>query len=71
MADTKKFEVALYNSEVRKLVREGERHKDLKDDWADTHYIVIDAFDENDARAKIELRFPKERGFVINSVSRA
>ncbi len=71
MANTKKFEVALYNSEVRKLVREGERHKDLKDDWADTHYVVVNAVDETDARAKIEARYPKERGFVVNNISRA
>ena len=71
MADTKKFEVALYNSEVRKLAREGERHKNLKDDWADTHYVEIEAVDETDARARIEARYPKERGFVINNISRA
>jgi hypothetical protein len=71
VADTKKFEVALYNSEVRQLVREGERHKNLKDDWADTHYVEIEAVDEKDARAKIESRYPKERGFVINNIARA
>ena len=64
----KKFEVAVYNSEVRRLVKEGKRHRDLKDEWADTHYIEIQADDMQSARAKIANRYPENRGYVIEHV---
>lgn len=63
-----KYEVAIYNSEVRERVEAGERHRDLSDEWADMHYIIVDAEDEDDARAAIERKYPSERGFVIDSI---
>jgi hypothetical protein len=63
-----KFEVAVYNAEVRRLVRAGDRHRQLSDDWADTHYIEIMARDEAHARSKIESRYPADKGFVIEQV---
>jgi hypothetical protein len=66
--NNKKFEVAIHNAEVRKLLKEGDKHKILTDDWADTHYIEIEAVDEADARAKIETRYPKAKSFVITHV---
>lgn len=63
-----KYEVAIHNAEVRQLLKEGERHKRLTDDWADTHYVEVLARDEAEARAKIEARYPASKGFVINHV---
>jgi hypothetical protein len=63
------YEVSIYNKEVRKLVKEGERHKDLSDDWADTHYIEINAPDESSAKVKVSARYPKDQGYVISSVT--
>jgi hypothetical protein len=37
------FEVAVYNAEVRACVADQRRHRDLSDDWADIHYIEIEA----------------------------
>lgn len=65
------FEVALFNQEVRRRINEGGRHKDLSDDWADIHYIEIEARDEANARVKIEARYPEAQGYVIESVSSA
>jgi hypothetical protein len=65
----KKFEVAVYNREVRKLVREGERHPHLNDDWADIHYVDVMAEDENGAQVKIKAKYPQDKGFVIENVS--
>ena len=65
----KKFEVAVYNKEVRKLVKEGERHRHFTDDWAGIHYVDIMARDEREARVKVENRYPEHKGFVIDSVS--
>lgn len=69
MGRTKKFEVGVYNKEVRQLVKEGERHRHLTDDWADIHYVDIMAEDERGARVKIEAKYPQDKGFVIENVS--
>jgi hypothetical protein len=62
------FEVAIYNAEVRRLMAEGGRHRQLSDDWADMHYIEIEAQDKEDAKEKIDLRYPPEKGFVIDRI---
>jgi hypothetical protein len=64
-----KFEVAVYNQNVRDKIKAGERHRDLNDDWADTHYIEIEADDVSTARRKAEGKYPRSRGFVIEDVS--
>ena len=63
-----KFEVGVFNQEVRDAMRQGERHPQLKDDWADIHWIEVLAVDENAAREKVRGRFPPERGYVITEV---
>ena len=66
----KKFEVAIFNERVRKLLKEGSKHRDLNDDWADMHYIEVEAMDISAARARIEARYPADDGFVIDQVTR-
>ena len=63
-----KFEAIVYNEEVRQKVKEGEHHEQFTDEWADFHYIEIDADNENQARVNVETRYPSEQGFVIESV---
>lgn len=63
-----KFEVIVYNKDVREKVKEGERHRQFTDDWADLHYIEIDASSEGSARERAESRYPSEQGFIIESV---
>lgn len=63
-----KFEVIVYNKDVREKVEKGERHRQFTDDWADLHYIEIDASNEARARERAESRYPSEQGFVIESV---
>jgi hypothetical protein len=64
------FEVAIYNADVRACVRDGRRHRDLTDEWADIHYIEIEADTESEARATILRRYPVTRGYVIEAVNR-
>ena len=64
-----KYEVALHNEEVRRRVKEDERHREFTDDWADIHYIEVNAEDEQGARRKIESQYPSSKGFVIQTVS--
>ena len=68
MSALKSFEVAIYNREVRRLVAEGSRHRDLSDAWADIHYIDVKATSEEEARAQIARRYPPGQGYVIEDV---
>ena len=61
-APAKKYEVAVHNEEVRRLVESGERHRQFEDSWADTHYITLTARDALDARRKAEARYPENKG---------
>ena len=63
------FEIAVYNRTVREKIEVGERHRELKDDWADIHYVEIEADDIVAARRKAEGKFPRDRGFVIEAVT--
>ena len=62
LAALKRFEVAVYNEDVRTALQEGRRHRDLTDDWADIHYIDVEARDAQHARNKAETRYPENRG---------
>tara|TARA_B100000315_G_scaffold242685_1_gene265146 strand:- start:1289 stop:1513 length:225 start_codon:yes stop_codon:yes gene_type:complete len=64
-----KFEVVVFNEEVRQCVQEGERHKVLSDDWADLHYLEINANDETEARSRIQKKYPADLGYVIESIN--
>ena len=64
-----KFEVALFNEEVRVLVKQGESHEGFEDSWADTHYVEVNAPNEEMARGRIEKQYPAHRGFVIEQIS--
>jgi hypothetical protein len=63
------FEIAVYNQAVRDKVREGEHHREFKDDWADIHYVEIEADNASTARRKAEGKYPGNCGFVIADVS--
>ena len=65
---SKTFEVAVHNREVRAALGEGRRHRQLRDDWADTHYIEVTAPDAGQARRKAEARYPEHKGFVIEQI---
>ncbi len=63
-----KYEVTVYNREVRQTVEDGGHHQHFTDDWADFRYIEIRAANEDQARARLEDRYPAKQGFVIDSV---
>jgi len=62
------FEVAIYNKEVRALVKENRSHCFFDDHWADTQLRDVIAIDEDEARDLIAERFPPDDGFVIQEV---
>ena len=53
------FEIGVYNKEIRKLTRVGDHHKDLDDSWENIHYIEITSNDEQQARAKVQSKYPR------------
>lgn len=63
-----KYEVTVYNREVRQRVEDGGHHKHFTDDWADFRYIEISAANEDQARARLADRYPAKQGFVIDSI---
>jgi len=63
------YRVALYNKEVRALVKENLSHWYYDDQWADVHSQDVTARDEIEARSLIAGRFRPEDGFVIEDVS--
>jgi hypothetical protein len=62
------FEAGVFNAAVRRAVDDGRHHPDLKDDWADVHYVEIRAADEPAARSKLESRYPAANGFVLTEL---
>ncbi len=62
------YEVAIYNKDVRAMVKDNESHSFFDDHWADVQFHDIMAHDENEARELITKRFPPDDGFVIEDV---
>ena len=63
-----RFEVGVYNQQVRDLVRNGQSHQNLTDDWAERHIIEVKANDKDAAMARIRARYPEHSGFVVSDV---
>ena len=63
-----KFEAAIYNAEVREKVAEGEHHRRFTDEWADMHYVEIEADNGELARALVEVKHPSVQGFVMSEI---
>ncbi len=60
--------VTLYNKDVRALVKDNLCHPFYEDHWADARVLDVEASSEDEARVKIEARYPFEDGFVIESI---
>jgi hypothetical protein len=62
-----KFEVGVYNKEVRAALANHPRRNttEFDDAWADIHWVEVTAFDSDEARAIVLRRYPESRGFVV------
>jgi hypothetical protein len=67
-AGRQRFEVSLYNREVRTLVRGNQGPSLFDAHWADVQVLDVVARDESEARRLIAERFPPEDGFVVTAV---
>ena len=66
-----KYEVAVYNENVRQMLKQGDKHEFLDDDWANIHYLEITADGEQEARSKANSKFPSGQGYVIENITPA
>lgn len=64
------YEVAVYNRNVRELVRDRRQHAAYDDRWAQPQLRSVVARSEAEARELISERFPPTDGFVIQRVHR-
>lgn len=64
----KKFEVAIYNQNVRDCLSIGEQHRDYDDEWAEIHYIEITARSDEEARQQVNRKYPATKGFVVRDI---
>ncbi|NQV48354.1 MAG: hypothetical protein HQ504_11315 [Rhodospirillaceae bacterium] len=64
-----KYEVALYNKEVREALADNDKHARYEDSWGDIHYIEIKAANEEMATEMAKREYPALRGFVIEEVT--
>jgi hypothetical protein len=69
MNGRKAFEVTLYNKDVRAAVKENQSHLIYGDHWADAQIQDVMASDEVEALNLIDLRYPREEGFVIQKLA--
>jgi hypothetical protein len=64
-----RFEVGIFNQQVVEAMRTGGRHRSLKDSWGEKNYFTVDAKDATEARRKMEIKYPPDLGFVIDSIT--
>lgn len=65
---SKIFEAAVFNEDVLNALKDGEKHKHLDDEWADTHYFEIKAETIEEAWTKAKRKYRKDHGFVIKAI---
>lgn len=63
-----KFEAAIYNIDVLTAIKDGEHHKNLDDDWSDTHYFDVYADTIEEAWTKMKRKYRRDHGFVIKAI---
>ena len=65
----KAFEVTIYNKHVRIAIKNNQSHDIYNDRWADPQNQNVMASDEIQAMHLINLRYPKQDGFVVQKLS--
>ena len=63
-----KFEVAVFNQKVVDAMARGQKHRLYPDAWAENHYFEVTASTPDEAKRKIQVKYPEENGFVVAAV---
>lgn len=64
----KKYEVGVFNKEVRDALADGTRHRFLDDEWADIHWIEFVVQNEQEALQRAQRKYTERAGYVITGV---
>lgn len=65
-----KYEITIYNKEVRNYVQGNKKHPQYDSGWADQRFLMIEAEDADDARKIVNRRHPDHKGFVIVDITK-
>ena len=68
VCNMKKYEVAIYNKDVRDCIEDDKEHPQFDSGWAEQRYLQIDARDSDDARRGVHRRYPENKGFIIANI---
>ena len=66
--DLKRFEVSIYNEQVRELNKQNKDHPNFTRDWAHLHFFTYKGETEIDIIQQIQKKYPKRKGFIIDKI---
>ena len=65
----RKWEARVFNQSVRDAIENGDvTELSISESWADSHYFVVWAYNEEHAREQLHHKYPKLNGFVITDI---
>lgn len=64
----KRFEVSLYNKDVRKFEEQNKVHPNFNSDWAHLQFFTYEGESERDILEQVRRKYPERKGFVIDKV---
>ncbi len=66
--ELKRYEVSLYNQQVRDMDKENKDHPNFAREWAHLHFLTYEGETENDVIQQVQKRHPERKGFVIDKI---
>lgn len=64
----KRFEVSIYNEQVREMDQNNKDHPNFAREWAHLHFLTYDGETEEDVIQQVQKRHPQRKGFVIDKI---
>ncbi|MCF6214940.1 MAG: hypothetical protein L3J58_02080 [Emcibacter sp.] len=65
----KRFEVSIYNEQVRELDKQNKSHPNYNREWAHLHFLTYEAETESDVIDMVRKKHPERKGFIIDKIS--
>ncbi|PCI33575.1 MAG: hypothetical protein COB54_04585 [Alphaproteobacteria bacterium] len=64
----KRFEVSIFNQQVREMSKQNKDHPNFNSDWAHLQFFTFEGETEEEALQKIRLKYPERKGFIIDKI---
>ncbi len=64
----KKFEVSVYNQQVREMDKQNKEHPNFSREWARLNFLSYEGADEQEVIRKVHKKYPERKGFVIDKI---